>query len=164
MNCPSMDANRRGCEGLSNAETTEGHIVSVSIRVRGYHEDRFGHVNNARYLEFLEEGRWAYLEAHGPEGGFGALGVFPVVVHLSISYRRPAVSGDTLVVSTRLLESGSRKFVMYQDVSLFGSSKRLCSAEVSVVLVDALTGQPVALREEILDAWPDLASARRDTV
>ncbi|XLM23374.1 thioesterase, partial [Chromobacterium piscinae] len=28
------------------------------IKVRGYHLDLFGHVNNARYLEFLEEARW----------------------------------------------------------------------------------------------------------
>jgi len=31
---------------------------TVQIKVRNYHLDRFGHVNNARYLEFLEEGRW----------------------------------------------------------------------------------------------------------
>ena len=32
------------------------------IKVRGYHLDLYGHVNNARYLEFLEEARWAYFE------------------------------------------------------------------------------------------------------
>ncbi len=161
MNCPAMDVSRREGESPSNAERTEGRVVSASIRVRGYHEDRFGHVNNTRYLEFLEEGRWTYLEARGPEGGFAALGVFPVVVHLSISYRRPAVSGDTLIVSTRLVETGRRKIVMHQEVSLSESSKRVCSAEVAVVLVEALTGRSVVLQEEILRAWPDLARARR---
>lgn len=28
---------------------------SIDIKVRGYHLDLFRHVNNARYLEFLEE-------------------------------------------------------------------------------------------------------------
>ncbi|HAD41888.1 MAG TPA: thioesterase, partial [Plesiomonas shigelloides] len=28
--------------------------MPVSIRVRGYHLDAYQHVNNARYLEFLE--------------------------------------------------------------------------------------------------------------
>lgn len=32
------------------------------IKVRGYHLDIYQHVNNARYLEFLEEGRWAAFE------------------------------------------------------------------------------------------------------
>lgn len=29
----------------------------MNIRVRNYHLDGYGHVNNARYLEFLEEAR-----------------------------------------------------------------------------------------------------------
>ena len=33
-------------------------IRKTDIRVRGYHLDLYGHVNNARYLEFLEEARW----------------------------------------------------------------------------------------------------------
>jgi thioesterase-3 len=32
------------------------------MTVRGYHLDLFGHVNNARYLEFLEEARWDWFE------------------------------------------------------------------------------------------------------
>ncbi len=35
------------------------------IKVRGYHLDIYQHVNNARYLEFLEEARWSYLEDSG---------------------------------------------------------------------------------------------------
>ncbi len=31
--------------------------MSVDIKVRGYHLDIYSHVNNGRYLEFLEEGR-----------------------------------------------------------------------------------------------------------
>ena len=32
------------------------------IQIRGYHLDVYGHVNNARYLEFLEEGRWTMFD------------------------------------------------------------------------------------------------------
>ena len=37
----------------------------IRIKVRGYHLDVFQHVNNARYLEFLEEARWTYFDDHG---------------------------------------------------------------------------------------------------
>ena len=37
-------------------------LSTVRLRVRGYHLDGYGHVNNARYLEFLEEGRWGYFD------------------------------------------------------------------------------------------------------
>ena len=132
---------------------------TTTIKVRGFHEDRFGHVNNARYLEFLEEGRWDYLDARGPQGGFPALGVFPVVAHLSISYRRPTSAGDAVRVSTRVAKTGSRKIVMQQAIHQEGTEKLCCEAEVSIVLVDATTGRPAILNDEIIRAWPDLALA-----
>ena len=130
------------------------------VKVRGYHEDRFGHVNNARYLEFLEEGRWDYLDRRGPQGGFHVLGVFPVVAHLSILYRRPAVAGDMLRITTCVSEAGSRKLVMHQEIHQVESNKLCCEADVGIVLVDADTGRPVIFKEAILHAWPDLRSVR----
>ena len=132
----------------------------TQIKVRGFHEDRFGHVNNARYLEFLEEGRWDYLDERGPQDGFPALGVFPVVVNLSISYRRPTSAGDTVRVSTRVAETGSRKIVMQQTIHQVGTDKLCCEAEVAIVLVDAESGRPAVLNDEIINAWPDLAPAQ----
>ena len=34
----------------------------ILIKVRNYHADNHNHVNNARYLEFFEEGSWDFLE------------------------------------------------------------------------------------------------------
>ncbi len=135
---------------------------ATKIKVRGYHEDRFGHVNNARYLEFLEEGRWDYLDERGPRNGFSALGMFPVVVHLSVSYRRQASAGDSLRVTTRMSEAGSRKFVMHQEVIQEKDEKICCEADVSIVLVDAQTGRPAMLGEEVLRAWPELRALRQE--
>lgn len=133
------------------------------IKVRGFHEDRFGHVNNARYLEFLEEGRWDYLDAHGPQDGFPALGVFPVVVHLAISYRRPTSAGDIVRVSTQVAEAGSRKIVMRQKIYQEATDKLCCDAEVIIVLVDSETGRPAVLDDRIMLAWPDLAQSRENS-
>ncbi|MCK5827033.1 acyl-CoA thioesterase [Candidatus Bipolaricaulota bacterium] len=129
------------------------------IKVRGYHEDRFGHVNNARYLEFLEEGRWDYLDERGPQGGFQALGVFPIVAHLSISYRRPTSAGDRLRITTHVADVSSRKIAMHQTIHQEETGKLCCEADISIVLVNAKTGRPAILSDEILRAWPDLASA-----
>ena len=69
---------------------------STTIKVRGYHCDFYGHVNNARYLEFLEEARWSYLEDgldldHWQKRGLGF-----VVVSITIDYRR-AVGPNTVL-------------------------------------------------------------------
>lgn len=36
----------------------------MKLTVRNYHLDGYGHVNNARYLEFLEEARWTFFQEH----------------------------------------------------------------------------------------------------
>ena len=41
------------------ADETAGTFSRTTLTVRGYHLDGYGHVNNARYLEFYEEGRWS---------------------------------------------------------------------------------------------------------
>ncbi|MEK9712132.1 MAG: thioesterase family protein, partial [Thalassolituus sp.] len=39
--------------------------MAVQIRVRGYHLDVYQHVNNGRYMEFIEEARWAFMDETG---------------------------------------------------------------------------------------------------
>jgi len=136
-------------------------MTTTRIKVRGYQEDRFGRVNNARYLEFLEEGRWAYLEERGLDPSFlEKHGVFPVVVRLSISYRRPASAGDALTITTQLSGGGRRKVVLMQE-GRFASSDEVCvEAEVTVVFLDEKTGRPVPLGDEFLQDWPELRSTR----
>ena len=135
---------------------------TTRIKVRGFHEDRFGHVNHARYLEFLEEGRWDYLDERGPQDGFPDLGVFPVVVNLSISYRRPTSAGDTLRIATRVADVSSRKIVMKQKIYQEATDKLCCEADIGLVLVNSETGRPAVLNDEIIRAWPDLALGRKN--
>ena len=37
----------------------------TTFPIRTFHTDSFGHVNNAKYLELLEEARWRYAEDNG---------------------------------------------------------------------------------------------------
>jgi len=134
--------------------------MMTRIRIRGYHEDRFGHVNNARYLELLEEARWAHLEERGIDAAFlKAQGVFPVVVRLTISYRRPASVGDELVIETRVVGGGHRKVVLVQEARFAATDEVCVEAEVTAVFIDEATGRPAPLTEPWLRAWPELRAA-----
>jgi len=129
----------------------------TQIKIRGYHEDRFGHVNNARYLELLEEARWADFERRGVDAGFlKENGVFPVVVRLTISYRRPASAGDTVNVSVDIKRAGRRKIVIAQEIRIDGSDAVCAEAEIEVVFLDEKTGRPVPLGEAFYRIWPEL--------
>lgn len=136
-------------------------MTTTQIRVRGYHEDRFGHVNNARYLEFLEEARWAQFEACGLDNAFfKAHGIFPVVVRQSVSYRRPASAGDLLDVTVDVASAGRRKIVIAQQARSAASDEVCVDAEVTVVFLDEKTGRPVPLSDAILHTWPELNAAK----
>ncbi len=136
-------------------------MTTTQIKVRGYHEDRFGHVNSARYLELLEEARWAHLEERALDiSFFKAHGIFPVVVRLSITYRRPASAGDVLLVTAEVVSVSHRKIVIAQQARFALSDEVCVEAELTVVFVDEKTGRPIPLSEEILHAWPELSAAR----
>ncbi|MEQ6917651.1 acyl-CoA thioesterase [Halomonas aquatica] len=125
-------------------------ISRVTLRVRGYHLDGYGHVNNARYLEFLEEGRWAYFDERPGLAAFLARGdrAF-VAVNLNIDYRRAAVAGDDLEVLTRLSEIGSRRACIHQEVRRVCDTKLVARADITFVLLDVAAERAVAIDGEI---------------
>lgn len=130
-------------------------MTTTRIKIRGYHEDRFGHINNARYLEILEEARWELLETRGlGPAFFRRQGVFPVVVRLEIAYRRPASAGDILEVTAEVAELGRRRIVIAQQARDEASGKVCVTATVTVVFLDETSGRPAPLTPEVRAAWP----------
>lgn len=126
-------------------------ITVTDVRVRGFHLDGYGHVNHARYLEFLEEGRWAYVDAH-PEFAAGlAKGVALVAVNLNIDYRRAAVMNDDLVVETCLTRIGGRSGVVGHRITDAESGELVVAARMTFVLLDQKSGQAIAMEGE----WAD---------
>ena len=135
--------------------------TKARIRIRGYHEDRFGHVNHARYLELLEEARWAHLDERGlDEAFFRRHRIFPVVAGLTLSYRRPASAGDTLEIDTRVKNVSSRKIEIQQQARFASTGKTCVEATVTVVLVDATTGRAAPITADVRKAWPDLSAGK----
>ena len=79
----------------------------IEIKVRGYHLDLFRHVNNARYLEFLEEARWSFLEVTNNLTILDQYGYAFAVVNININYRRAAYMGEILRVVTSMKSIGT---------------------------------------------------------
>ena len=99
--------------------TTKGYCaMQTQIKVRGYHLDVYQHVNNARYLEFLEEARWDGLENSESFQWLTAHNIAFVVVNININYRRPAVLGDVLTVTSEVQQLNGKSGVLSQVVTL----------------------------------------------
>ena len=118
----------------------------MNIRVRNYHLDGYGHVNNARYLEFLEEARWAFFEEHGLLSEID--GLMLVVVRTDIRYRRAAVDGDILRFEGRLKELTSRHIILTQNIVL-PSGKNAVEAESTLMVVSAESGRSISIPEPL---------------
>jgi thioesterase-3 len=131
--------------------------TTIEIRVRGYHEDHFQHVNHARYIEFLEEGRWAYFEEHDLiENLFHQQGIFLAVVNMTIQYRRSVVAGDILRVETEVQHAEKRKVILSQKMYAAHSNKLVIDAEIINMFVETTSGKPVAINHEMIHVWPEL--------
>ncbi|MGB5065549.1 MAG: thioesterase family protein [Candidatus Competibacter sp.] len=131
---------------------------SIDIKVRGYHLDLFRHVNNARYLEFLEEARWSLLENRGNLDLLEQHGYTFAVVNININYRRAAFMGEILQIATSVKTIGARSCVMRQLVTLKGTDTVVADADVTFVIIDTRTDKAAPLEGELRAAIERLAA------
>jgi thioesterase III len=132
----------------------------VEIKVRGYHIDHFNHVNNARYLEFLEEGRWAYSEKNNLIHLFHKNGISHVTVNININYRKSAFVGQVLRIETAVVRKGRKSVTMQQKILLNDTDTLIADAEVTNVFLNVNTGKVIPVNKELINLWPVLAEAK----
>ncbi|HHP7234731.1 MAG TPA: acyl-CoA thioesterase [Desulfobacterales bacterium] len=129
--------------------------VCTEIKIRGYHLDMFRHVNNARYLELLEEGRWAFFDGN-PQFFYRLKDVTFFVVNININYRAAATLGDVLEIRTAVSKIGNTSGVMHQEISNRDSGKLIVDADVTFVMADAETQKPLPLKKLLQDVLDEL--------
>lgn len=128
----------------------------TEIKVRGYHADFYGHVNNARYLEFFEEERWARLESNIDLQQWAAKGLIFLVVNININYRKAVPVGATVVLNTTIDRIGEKSATLKQQMFFKGTDEVAADALVTFVIGDA-RGKAVVLEGEIKEEIEKLA-------
>ncbi len=134
--------NKFSHKGIDMAQATE-------IKVRGYHLDLYGHVNNARYLEFLEEARWALVDESGGLEWFTQERLALVISRIDIRYKRPATMGDVLKIETRMAHLGEKEGVIHQRILRVDNDKVVAEADVSFAVIHATTPGAMPLEGEL---------------
>ncbi|CDH22895.1 acyl-CoA thioesterase [Xenorhabdus bovienii] len=119
------------------------------IKVRGYHVDLFQHVNNARYLEFMEEARWDLLTESDTLTWLKTNNVGFAVVNININYRLPAVFGDELEVRSSLKELRNKSGVFFQEIIRRSDNKVLTDALTTFACIDLKTQKALTLEGDI---------------
>lgn len=127
----------------------------MAIIIRSYHLDGYGHVNNARYLEFLEEARWTFFESNGLSDMLDDIQM--VVSRIDIRYRRAATEGDVLHACTSLAVVQPRQVLFRQAIVFALSGKTAVEAEVA--LMSVRRGKAASLPEGLRLALFDLCES-----
>jgi thioesterase III len=119
-----------------------------TMKVRPYQCDSYGHVNNARYLEFFEEARWQLissieLDDYLKDNQFGM-----VVVSILVNYKRPALPNDNLQIFAKLGEMGNSSFTIHQQINL-DSGELVATADVKCVVINLTSNRPQKISENL---------------
>ena len=124
------------------------------IKVRGFHIDVYQHVNNARYLEFLETARWEWLDNQSGFKWMSQNKIAFIVVNININYRKPAVLGDLLRIDSSLQQLNGRSGVIEQVVTCEGDM--VADATLTFVCIDLRTQKALPLEGELLERLREL--------
>ena len=109
------------------------YIFELPFRVRDYECDLQGIVNNANYQHYTEHTRHEFLLSRGVS--FASLherGIDAVVARLSMSFKTPLRSGDSLVCRLALKKEGIR-YVFQQDIYRLPDERVVVRATIDTV-------------------------------
>lgn len=124
-------------------------IHETEFKIRTFHTDAFGHVNNSRHLELLEEARWRYAEDIGLIELLAARNLGFIIVDLSMRFRVPVFEGETTRVCTSLLTLGSASGEVRQWVYKVGEKPVALKSLFHFILIDRSSGKSVPIEGEI---------------
>jgi len=116
--------------------------------------DGNGHVNNVIYIQWLQDAATRHATATGCIAATEALGASWVVRTHHIEYLAPAFAGDTLTMLTwvanfhKVRSLRKYKLIRAQDQTI------VARAETDWVLVNAKTGRPLAITDDIKQTLP----------
>ncbi len=107
----------------------------TEFRVRGYELDSYGHMNNAVYLQYLEQARWEFTRDVSILNDFSASDLFLVVVETHIRYLQEARLFDYLTVETSCQVS-SPFLLFHQKIHNRTLDKPAARATVKTVFIN----------------------------
>ena len=123
-------------------------VFEMTFTARGEHIDELGHVNNAVWVQWIQDiavAHWRAVAAPEHDSAY-----FWVVVRHEIDYLRPAHEGDVVTARTWVGEApqGAR---FDRFVELSGPDGRACVRARTVwAIIDRSSGRPIRVPPEVV--------------
>lgn len=125
---------------------------TVCTEVQVAHVDAFGHVNNARHMEYLEMGRWAFFKSMPQAMQLLQQGLGMAVIDAHLKFHQAARLGQQLAIETKLESFQDSRVWLYQQIRLKDSGEILVPAEVLSVCIDTRAHRATNLPDELCQA------------
>jgi len=129
--------------------------VSTECHVRFADTDAMGHVNNAKFFSYMEQGRVAYIQKISPgvdmqEG----LKAFPfILANIQCSFKSPLFCDETVLVSLGTTQIGTKSFTLEYLLTEKDSGRLVATGTSVQVMFDyqknATYPMPPEVRQQI---------------
>ena len=132
-------------------------ICQFNIPVTADVVDRNGHVNNVAYIQWLQDAAVSHARASGCMAATAAAGATWVVRSHYIEYLAPAFAGDTLTVQTWVVNFQKVRSLRKYKIIRAADQTVVARAETDWVFVNAKTGRPITIPDEVKNTLPVVA-------
>jgi len=122
------------------------------LLVKEGHLDSFGHMNNATYLQILEEARWEIITHKGygiPE--IQKKGIGPVILEIQIKFLREIKLREKIIIETQCVAMEKKVTRLKHEIKN-EQGKLCCTAEIVVGVFDTQTRKMIELPKDWLEA------------
>ena len=123
-------------------------VFEMTLTAAPEHIDQLGHVNNAVWVQWIQQVAVAHWEAVAPEAHKDAY--FWVVVRHEVDYLRPAVAGDRIAARTWVADApqGAR-FERFMEFA--GADGKICvRARTQWAIIDKAAGRPIRVPADVV--------------
>ena len=123
-------------------------LARVPISVRWRDMDSMGHVNNAKYISYLEEARVRWML--GVEGVAMTDRIAPVVAATNVNYKRPLVWPNDILMELFVERLGSSSVTIgHRILDQKDEGVLYSDGNVVVVWIDTQTGKSASLPDAV---------------
>jgi acyl-CoA thioester hydrolase len=118
------------------------------IQVRFGDLDPFGHVNNARFLSYLESTRMAYFQHLNLWGGKSFLSLEMIVADVHISFINPVFLGQNIKVGQRVGRIGNKSMEFVYQIEDSDTGSVMAKATCVMVAYNYETLKSIPVKDD----------------
>jgi len=124
------------------------------IQIRYNDIDAQGHVNNAKYVTYIEFARFRYITEVGLWDGDSFMDLGLIVADAHVSYLAPIKLGQIIKVGVRVSRIGNKSLTFVYHIEDSNSEQIMATAETVMVSFDYKTQSTTAVSKK----WRELIS------